>query len=157
WDETVDAAIAYLKTTQADDGSWSKAAHPGITGVVLTGLFKTGKVKASDPMAAQGLKFVESLIDAKEGHLAAGDQIRHKFDVTSINLQARKGSGEKKYDAAVAAAATYLKKGQTGDSDGKKQDDVNFGGFGYAPGSRGDMSNTHFALDALTAVGMPRD
>ena len=27
WDESVDAAIAFLRTTQAEDGSWSKASH----------------------------------------------------------------------------------------------------------------------------------
>lgn len=157
WDEVADAAVAYLRTTQAEDGSWSKASHPGITGVVLLGLFKSGKATVEDPMAAKGLKFVESLIDPKEGHLAAGDQIRHKFYVTSINLQALKASGSKKYDAVIAAAAMYLKKGQVGADDGKKQDDVNYGGFGYAPGSRGDLSNTHFVLDALTAAGTPKD
>src|SRR6478609_10740573 len=50
WDESVDAAIAFLRTTQAEDGSWSKASHPGITGVVVTGLLKSGKVKADDPI-----------------------------------------------------------------------------------------------------------
>src|SRR5689334_8586607 len=46
WDEVADSAVAYLKTTQADDGTWSKTSHPGVTAVVLTGLFKSGKVKA---------------------------------------------------------------------------------------------------------------
>jgi squalene-hopene/tetraprenyl-beta-curcumene cyclase len=157
WDEMAAAAAGYLKTTQADDGSWSKATHPGITGVVLTGLFKSGQVKAGDPVAAKGLKFVESLADSKEGHLAVGEQIRHKFYTTSVNLQALKASGDKKYDAVVAAAAAYFKNGQTGATDKKTPEDPNYGGFGYGPGTRGDVSNTHFALDALVAAGTPKD
>jgi len=158
WDEVADAGIAYLKSTQAEDGSWSKSTHVGITAVVLNGLFKTGKVKADDPMAAKGLKFVEGMIDPKEGHIAAGkEDIRHKFYTTSVNTWALKLSGDKKYDAAVAAAAKYLIAGQVGGSDGKKEDDPNYGGFGYGPGTRGDMSNTHFALDALVLAGTPKD
>ena len=44
WDRVVDKAIAYLRSTQADDGSWSKEKSPGVTGVILTGLLDTGKV-----------------------------------------------------------------------------------------------------------------
>lgn len=39
WEEINDAGVGYLKTSQADDGSWSKTIHPGVTGVVLIGLF----------------------------------------------------------------------------------------------------------------------
>lgn len=157
WDEVTDAAVGYLKTTQADDGTWSKTVHPGITAVTVTGLLKSGKVKADDPMGAKSLKFVESMADDKEGHLAAGENLRHKFYVTSVNLQALKASGSKKYDAMVDKAVVYFKKGQVGADDGKKEDDANFGGFGYGPGTRGDMSNTHFALDSLIAAGVPKD
>src|SRR5262249_22024466 len=66
-------------------------------------------------------------------------------------------SGAKKYDVALTGAANYLKKGQVGADDGKKQDDLNFGGFGYGPGTRGDLSDKHLALDALTPGGPPND
>ena len=33
----IDKAIAYFKSRQANDGTWNKAASPGITGIVLTG------------------------------------------------------------------------------------------------------------------------
>src|SRR5262249_38327837 len=49
WDSITDKAVAYLKKDQADDGSWSKDRNIGITGVVLTGLLQSGKVKATDP------------------------------------------------------------------------------------------------------------
>jgi squalene-hopene/tetraprenyl-beta-curcumene cyclase len=64
-DQAIDAAVAYLKTAQADDGTWSKAASPGVTAIVLTGLLKSGKVKADDPMSAKALKFIESMVDEK--------------------------------------------------------------------------------------------
>lgn len=158
WDEVTIAAAEYLKQSQANDGTWSKATHPGITAVALTGLLKAGVVKADEPMATNALKFLEGYINEKEGHLAGqGDDIRHKFYTTSVNIQAFKATGQAKYDAAVAKAIVYLRKGQVGGDDGKKDDDMNYGGFGYGPGTRGDLSNTHFALDAALAAGVPQD
>ncbi|MFO0797780.1 MAG: prenyltransferase/squalene oxidase repeat-containing protein [Gemmataceae bacterium] len=156
-EEAVAAAVAYLKGTQADDGTWSKTANVGVTGVVVTGLLKGGKVPADDPMMAKALKFIESLADAETGSLAAGEQVFQKNYITAVNLTALKASKQAKYDPLVAKAAAYLKNIQTGATDGKKEDDQNFGGFGYGPGFRGDMSNTGFALDALTLVGTPAD
>jgi squalene-hopene/tetraprenyl-beta-curcumene cyclase len=158
WAEVTDAGFAYLKTAQAEDGTWNKKAHPGITAFVLTSLLKTGKVTGDDAIATKALKYIESQIDEKEGHIAAaGENVRHKFYLTSVNLQALKSTGQKKYEPVTEKAVTYFKKSQVGADDGKKEDDSNYGGFGYGPGSRGDMSNTHFALDSLVMAGVSRD
>lgn len=151
------AAVAYLKGSQADDGTWSKAASPGVTAIVLTGLLKGGKVSADDPAVAKALKFIEGMADEKSGSLAAGDKVFHKNYVTAVNLTALKATGQAKYDPVVARAVAYLKSIQAGATDGKAQTDQNFGGFGYGPGFRADMSNTSFALDALTLGGTPKD
>src|SRR6476646_8643685 len=42
WQQTVDKAVAYLKKSQDPAGSWSGDRSPGVTGIVLTGLLKTG-------------------------------------------------------------------------------------------------------------------
>src|SRR3989442_1386765 len=68
WDATVDKAFAYLKSTQAADGSWSKGKSPGVTGVALTGILETGRQTAQDEMPAKALQYVESLINPKAGH-----------------------------------------------------------------------------------------
>src|SRR5262245_62045533 len=65
WDRVVDKAVEYLKASQAADGSWGGNRKEGVTGVVLTGLLQTGKVKATDPVAAKALKFIESLVNKK--------------------------------------------------------------------------------------------
>src|SRR5262245_31386596 len=69
WDGVVDKAISYLRSTQAEDGSWSAKTSPGITGIVLTGMLQTGKIKAKDPSAEKALKFIEGLINPAAGHI----------------------------------------------------------------------------------------
>ena len=67
----VDKAIDFLKSTQNANGSWGQEPRSrGETGVVVTGLLQTGKVGADDAPAAKGLKYIESLVNVKAGHIA---------------------------------------------------------------------------------------
>ena len=87
WDAVVDKALAYLKTEQGEDGSWSSKASPGVTGIVLTGILTTGKLGAKDPMVAKGLKYVESLINPEKGHIAGKDpRVQLQNYVTCVNV-----------------------------------------------------------------------
>ena len=106
WDKSVDAGIAYLKSTQNADGSWGPAPrNRGVTGLIVTALLKTGKVTTDDPMVAKGLKFVESLINEKAGHIAGQDAaVGLQNYVTSINVLALQTANKpEKYKAVVEA------------------------------------------------------
>src|SRR5262245_22919756 len=70
WDETVEKAVKYFRKTQAKDGSWGAKQSPGITGIVTTGLLRCGKVDKKDQMIENALKYIESQIDSKSGHIA---------------------------------------------------------------------------------------
>jgi squalene-hopene/tetraprenyl-beta-curcumene cyclase len=154
-DKALDEAVKYLTAAQAEDGSWSKASSPGVTAIALTGLLKTGKVKADDPVATKALKFIEGMADEKDGNLAGTQRLKNY--ITSVNLIALKTTGLAKYKALTTKAATYLKNGQRGAEDGLKPTDINFGGFGYNSTTRADLSNTHFVLDSLKAAGTSKD
>ncbi|MFN4259009.1 MAG: prenyltransferase/squalene oxidase repeat-containing protein [Gemmataceae bacterium] len=159
WNRTVDQAIAYLRKTQAPDGSWSKNLNPGITGVVVTGLLQTGKVKPEDPMVERGLKYLESLINVKAGHLAGPEPRPQLLNyVTSINVMAFSAANKPdQYQKVIGDAAEYLKKLQWDEAEGKKPSDDFYGGAGYDSQSRPDLSNTQFFLDALQAAGIGKD
>jgi squalene-hopene/tetraprenyl-beta-curcumene cyclase len=160
WDAVVDKAIAYLKTSQNADGSWgAPPRNRGVTGVIVTGLLQTGKVTPDDPMVAKALKFIESLIEPKAGHIAGKDAaVGLQNYVTSINVMALQAANRAdKYKAVIGDAVKFLKKLQWDEDEGKKAEDDFYGGAGYDSKSRPDLSNTQFFLDALKAAGVRSD
>lgn len=157
WDKTVDAAIAYLKTTQNQDGSWGTAPrNRGVTGIVVTAMLKTGKVTPEDTSVAKALKFIEGLVNEQGGHIAGQDAaVGLQNYVTSVNVLAFQAANQPdKYKKIVGNATKFLMKLQWDDSENKKQEDDFFGGAGYDSKSRPDLSNTQFFIEALHEAGV---
>jgi squalene-hopene/tetraprenyl-beta-curcumene cyclase len=159
WEKMVERAIAYLKTTQEQDGGWSTSKSPGVTGVVLTGLLRTGKVTPQTPIAERALQYIEGLVNRKAGHIAGEDpKVQLQNYVTSINVMALSAANRAdKYEAVIGDAVKFLKKLQWDEDEGKQENDTFYGGAGYDSKSRPDLSNTQFFLDALRAAGVPKD
>src|SRR5437588_7184789 len=89
WNTVVDKAIGYLKNTQQDSGGWSTDKTPGVTGVVLTGMLRTGRITPKDPVGERALKYIESLVDPEHKHIAGkGAKVQLQNYVTSINVMA---------------------------------------------------------------------
>ena len=121
-------------------------------------MLETGKVSAKDPVVEKGLKYIESLINPKEGHIAGKDpNVQLKNYVTCVNVMALTAADRDSYKAVIADAAKFLKELQWDEGEGKSPKDDFYGGAGYDSHSRPDLSNTQFFLDALTAAGVPKD
>lgn len=159
WNSMTDKAIEYLRTTQGPDGSWSGDRHIGITGIVVTGLLKTGKVTVDDPMIKNALVYLEKLINTKEGHIAGNNPKQQlKNYVTAVNVMAFAAANKDgKYQAVIDAGAKFLIGLQWDEEEGKTSVDTFYGGFGYDSKNRPDMSNSGFALEALSAAGVKQD
>ncbi len=158
WDRVVDKAIAYLKEHHGPDGSWSEAKSPGVTGIALTGMLDCGKVTAKDPTVERGLKYIESLINRKEGHIAGKDpKVQLKNYVTCVNVMALQAADRDSYKQVVNDAVKFLKKLQWDEGEGKDPKDDFYGGAGYDSKSRPDLSNTQFFIDSLIAAGVSKD
>ncbi|CAN5289406.1 terpene cyclase/mutase family protein [soil metagenome] len=159
WQAVVDKATAYLKSTQKADGEWSDPARSmGVTGVTVTGLLQCG-VSSDDEPAAKGLKYIESLVNAKAGHIAGQDpKVGLQNYVTCVNVMALAAAKrDAKYKGVIGNAADFLRKLQWDDGEGKDEKSDFFGGAGYDSKSRPDLSNTQFFLDALADAGAKKD
>ncbi len=158
WDRVVDRAVSYLKEHQGPDGAWSEDKSPGVSGIALTGMLETGKVTSKDPTAEKALKYIESLINRKEGHIAGKDpKVQLKNYVTCINVMALQAADRDSYKQVVADAVKFLKNLQWDEGEGKDPKDDFYGGAGYDSKSRPDLSNTQFFLDSLIAAGVSKD
>ena len=159
WETTVNKAIKYLQSTQEDNGGWSTTRSPGVTGIVLTGMLKTGLVTSKDPVAERALKYIESLVNTKAKHIAGKDpKVQLQNYVTSINVMALIAANRAdKYKAIIGDAVEFLKKLQWDEEEGKQPNDDYYGGAGYDSKSRPDLSNTQIFLDALKEAGVSPD
>jgi squalene-hopene/tetraprenyl-beta-curcumene cyclase len=158
WDRITDKAIAYMRKTQAEDGSWGGKAAPGVTGLAVTGMLKTGKITAKDPTIEKGLKYIESLINVKAGHIAGKEPRPQLLNYcTAINVMALCAADRDSYKAVIGDATKFLKQLQWDEAQGKTPKDDFFGGAGYDSKSRPDLSNTQIFLDALVEAGVPKD
>jgi squalene-hopene/tetraprenyl-beta-curcumene cyclase len=157
---TVEKAREFLTKSQNEDGSWSATPqNRGVTGIVVTGLIRTG-TKPDEAPVAKGVAFVEKLVNTKEGHIAGNDSKANLINyTTSINIMALTAANkDDEYKAVVGNAVKYLKDYQWDDERGKKPDSDFYGGAGYAGDkSRPDLSNTAFFLEALKAAGVSKD
>ncbi|MCS6865629.1 MAG: terpene cyclase/mutase family protein [Gemmataceae bacterium] len=160
WQQAVDKAVAFLKKSQNEDGSWSAAPqNRGITGVVVTGLIRCG-VKPEDAPVAKAVSFIESLVNKKSGHIAGDDARATLINyTTSINIMALNAANKSdKYKSVINNAVKYLKDYQWDEARGKTPESDYYGGAGYAGDkSRPDLSNTAFFLEALKEAGVPKD
>jgi squalene-hopene/tetraprenyl-beta-curcumene cyclase len=159
WQDTVDRGIKYLRGSQEANGGWGTNQSPGVTGIVLTGLLRTGQVNVGDPMAERALKYIETLVNPKEKHIAGKDPKAQLLNyVTCVNLMALVAANRAdKYKAVIGDAAEFLKRLQWDESEGKGPEDDYYGGAGYDSKSRPDLSNTQFFLEALQKAGVPSD
>ena len=158
WDQQVDRAVAYLRAAQSPDGSWSANVSPGITGLVVTSLLRTGKIPADDPMVEKGLRYIESLINQKAGHIAGQNpKAQLQNYVTSVNVMALVEANRESYRPVIRDAAKFLRQLQWDEGEGKDPKSDYYGGAGYDSKSRPDLSNTQIFLDALVAAGVPKN
>jgi squalene-hopene/tetraprenyl-beta-curcumene cyclase len=158
WDRIVDKSIDYLKGSQDQNGGWSNERSPGVTGVVLTGMLRTGKVTTKDSVVEKGLKYIEGLVNQKAGHIAGPDpKVQLKNYVTSVNVMALVAADRDSYKSVIGDAARFLKELQWDEGEGKAEKDDFYGGAGYDSKFRPDLSNTQMFLDALQAAGISKD
>src|SRR5262249_17954058 len=102
----VEKAYAYLKSAQAEDGSFAaKQGGPGVTALIAAGLIRNG-YPADDPVVAKALKFVEKFVQ-KDGGIYNKQLANY---MTCVALTAFKEANVNgRYDAVIANATKFLK------------------------------------------------
>ncbi len=148
----VSKGMSYLiEKGQAEDGSYSAKASPAVTAICAASLLANGK-SPDDPAVAKSLKYLEGFVQPDGGIYKPNSNIQNYE--TSISLMCFLAANKDgRYKKIIADANNYIKNIQWG-ADGKvAESDLKFGGAGYGrTGSRPDLSNTAFLVEALHEV-----
>lgn len=160
--ETADRAaviadgIEYLRTAgQAEDGTFTIQAGPGLTALALTALLRND-VPLDDPMVVKGFKALEGFVKP-DGGVYGNGRIKNYETCVAI-LAFTEANADKRYDKIIADANKFVRTLQYGVAAGQEdQSNVWYGGVGYGGPERPDLSNTSYLIDALKAVDAPDD
>lgn len=156
YEKVVGSAVAYLLNEgQADDGSYSAQAGPGVTSLVVTGLLRSGR-SPDDPAIAKSLKYLEQFVQADGGIYSPGSTHRN-YETSLAVLCFREANRDGRYNKQLANATKFAKGIQWDDDEDTDESSFSYGGAGYGSHRRPDLSNTSFLIDALKAVGTGPD
>ena len=152
-DRITQKAIGYLESKgQADDGTFSIEAGPGITALVVTGLIRNG-VELDNPTVAKGLKALAGFVKPDGGIYGNGRLMNYETCVAILCFaEANKQAGDGRYTKLLANAKSFLSTMQYGEATGETIDSPEYGGAGYAGKGRPDLSNTAYLLEALKSL-----
>jgi squalene-hopene/tetraprenyl-beta-curcumene cyclase len=152
--KAVEKGIDYLKSSQADDGSWTTTKTVGITGIVVNALLDSG-VSKNDPAVQKALKHLEGFVQDDGGIYIP--KSTHRNYETCIALMAFSAADKKEYATLIKNADKFLRELQWDEGENKEPSDTYYGGAGYGGSSRPDLSNTQFLLEALKTAGATKE
>jgi squalene-hopene/tetraprenyl-beta-curcumene cyclase len=149
-------AVNFLKSSQADEGTWTSQDSVGITALCAYGLLSAG-VPADDPAVVKALDRIASYVQPDGRISAPGGRIPgYETAVALMALDAGNTSG--RYAEPIERAEKFLRGLQLDEGEDLEKSNINYGGAGYGPGGgRSDLSNTAFLLEALQAAGAKSD
>ncbi|MEM8737550.1 MAG: prenyltransferase/squalene oxidase repeat-containing protein [Planctomycetota bacterium] len=161
--EAIEQGLAYLRQTQAADGSWSPRPGPAITGLIVTAMLDQPDIDAADPTVAKGLEYILSKVQADGSIRDGAEGILANYN-TAICLSAlARVHDNPEIAAVVAGAQAFLKDLQWNVGDVTPAGETItsghpfVGGAGYGRHGRPDMSNTQFMLQGLYDSGVDCD
>ncbi len=153
-DIAISKGLNFLKQKQnAADGSWSTPEEPAITALVLSAFAADPSRKPPQGLPAEadkGYQFLLSKVKPDGGIYSKG---RANYN-TSIALTALSLNPKPEFEKVILDARRFVISQQNDFGDKGKTDNEFDGGIGYGKPSadkppRADLSNTHFALEAL--------
>jgi squalene-hopene/tetraprenyl-beta-curcumene cyclase len=155
YQQMIDRAVRFLARIQAEDGSFAGYSSPAVTAIVATGLINNGR-SPNDLIVAKALKYLEAHVQPDGGIYRPGTFYQN-YETCIAMMCFAAANVDGRYDRILRNAERFVKKEQWDETEGIDASDFRYGGAGYGRHARPDLSNTHFLIDALRAVGRGQD
>jgi squalene-hopene/tetraprenyl-beta-curcumene cyclase len=145
----------YLLSAQEADGGWSLPTGPGVSALVLKALIQAPTVGPKHPAVRRG---VEAVLKSQreEGGVYSAEGLLKNYE-SSVVLSMLAATKDPGYEGRITGLQKFLKGDQWDESKGKSPGDPWYGGAGYGPHKRPDLSNTQMMLEALEDSGLSKD
>jgi len=160
--QMIEQGVAYLAKSQSASGSFSSSPRVGIgpTIIDVIGLLRVG-TPLDNPTLKKGLAFLEDSVQEDGGIYSEGGRLSSYESCLGLVcfMLANQAAGDGRYDKIVTDAEFFVRGSQYNETNGVSRDDEYFGGVGYGNGSgtRPDLSNTQFFVEALREIGAEED
>ncbi len=138
-----------LERGQHEDGSFTKAADPGVSALCLTALLRAGR-SPDDPAVEKSLEYLSTFIQPDGGIYRPGSFYQN-YETCISMLAFHEANTDGRYRDILDRAAKFVRDLQWDESEGKDASDPAYGGAGYGRHKRPDLSNTQFFIEALKA------
>jgi squalene-hopene/tetraprenyl-beta-curcumene cyclase len=151
YQKAVSHGLEFLAQAQADNGSFSSQAGPGLTAIVATALLRHDRTP-DDPLVAKSLKYLEGFVHDDGGIYAPGSRYQN-YETSLAILCFHEANSDGRYDELLKKAESFDTKIQWDGDEGHDESSMSYGGAGYGSHSRPDLSNTSFLIEALHSAG----
>lgn len=147
-DRAIDRGLAFLASQQEADGSWRNT--PAITALAVSAFQKAPREWTAEERARveRGLDYIVSCAKPT-GAIFTESYAAYNTSICMIALI--QANNMEKYGPTIKAARAFLLELQLDEAEAVLPSGTFYGGIGYgsAGPSRPDLSNTHWALEAL--------
>jgi hypothetical protein len=158
----IDSGLLYLKSQQKSDSGWQRENDPpGVTAIVLRAFVSDPNYPTSTDFIRKGYDKLLSYQQLDSGGIYQDMLANYN---TAIAVSALAAANDPAYKQRLDRAVAFLKGLQwTEHTTGPKGETVAdksnswYGGWGYGRHGRPDLSNAHFAIEALHDAGLKSD
>jgi squalene-hopene/tetraprenyl-beta-curcumene cyclase len=154
-DQATGAGLKFLRSTQAEDGSWSKSV--GVTALALRAFLESpqGYTEQDGDFISRPVKYLLAHVN-EDGSISESNQERNYN--TAVAVVALQATQNPDYAETIKKAQGFLKGLQLDESKGYKKDNAFYGGLSYGGDEKGpDLSNLYMNIEALRASGVASD
>ena len=143
--KAVDSGLRFLRGLQEKDGSYG--SHVGLTSMVLLAFAESHRGYAYDDGPFIG-RAADWLVTQRRADGAITGDATPTYN-TALAIMALNALDKKKYAKEIAGGQKFLVAYQSDEDQQYKPEDKFYGGIGYGGDERPDLSNLHYALEAL--------
>jgi squalene-hopene/tetraprenyl-beta-curcumene cyclase len=143
--KSVDKGIHFLRNQQAKDGSYGH--HVGLTAMTLLAFAESHRHynEGDGPYISRAVEWL--VAQAREDGSISGDATPTYN--TALAIMALHALNPTKYKAFIERGQRFLTRFQSDEDQNYTPKDKYYGGIGYGGDERPDLSNLHYALEAL--------